>query len=251
MSLRRERWRTNPLLRSVIHTVVGALSYPGLALFNKMRISGAERLPKLPPRNVLFVSNHQTYFTEVIAFLHVFCAVKWGKINRLGVPDYLLSPFIGAYFVAAEETMKHGLMARLLGLAGAVMVKRTWRSGDQDFKRDLDPGDAKSILRALEDHWVITFPQGTTRPYAPGRKGTAYIIKCGSPVVVPVVIRGFDKVFDKRGLRLRKIGDRLSVAFKEPLTFDPRDSLEAILDRVMESIEQDERHWERLRPDQE
>jgi 1-acyl-sn-glycerol-3-phosphate acyltransferase len=242
-----EWWLSSPVLRSVVHTVIGALSYPGLALFNKMKISGAEHLVGLPPRNVLFVSNHKTYFNEVIAYFHVFCAVKWGKINRLGFPNYLFSPFIGAAFVASVETMTHGLLARLLGLAGAVLVKRTWQTGEQELKRDRDPGDTAKILRALQDRWVITFPQGTTRPHAPGRKGTAHIINQGDPIVVPVVARSFDRVFDKKGFRIRKIGEVLSVTFKKPLVWAPGASPEAILDRVMDAIEETERHWSRTR----
>lgn len=240
-----EWWLSSPVLRSVVHTVIGALSYPGLALFNKMKISGAEHLVGLPPRNVLFVSNHKTYFSEVIAYLHVFCAVKWGKINRLGFPNYLFSPFIGAAFVASAETMTHGLLARLLGLAGAVLVKRTWQTGEQESKRDRDPGDTAKILRALQDRWVITFPQGTTRPRAPGRKGTAHIINQGGPIVIPVVVRGFDRVFDKKGLIIRKIGEGLSVTFKKPLVWAPGASPEAILDQVMDAIEETERYWSR------
>ena len=238
-----EGWLSSPVLRSVVHTVIGALSYPSLALFNKMKISGAEHLVGLPPRNVLFVSNHKTYFSEVIAYLHVFCAVKWGKINRLGFPNYLFSPFIGAAFVASAETMTHGLRARLLGLAGAVLVKRTWQTGEQESKRDRDPGDTATILRALQDRWVITFPQGTTRARAPGRKGTAHLIMQSGAVVVPVVARGFDRVFGKRGVRIRRIGERLSVTFKPPLAWPSGAASEAVLDEVMEAIEETERHW--------
>ncbi|MDD8025896.1 MAG: lysophospholipid acyltransferase family protein [Acidobacteriota bacterium] len=224
-------------------TTIGLITYPGLALFNRLEISGAENLVGLPPRNVLFVSNHTTYFAEVIAFLHVFCAVKGSKINRLGAPSYLASPFIDAAFVASVETMSNGPLARLLGLAGAVLVKRTWRAGELETRRERDPGDTQKILAALRDRWVITFPQGTTRPHAPGRKGTAHLIRQSGAVVVPVVARGFDRVFGKKGLRIRRIGESLSVAFKPPLVWAPGASPEDILDRVMDAIEENERHW--------
>ena len=248
MSISDTEWRSNPVLRSVIHTLVGALSYPGLALVNTMRVSGTDHLLGLPARNVLFVSNHATYFSEVIAYLHVFCAVKWGKVDRLGCPYYLLSPFIGCSFVAAEETMKKGPLARVLRLAGAVEIKRTWRMGEVEFKRDRDPGDTEKIVRALEEGWVITFPQGTTRAHAPGRKGTAQIIKQCDPIVVPVVARGFERAFGRKGLGLRKIGTRLSVTFKSPLLFAPDASPEAILERVMDAIEENETYWGRPEP---
>ena len=164
------------LIRKLVFLVVGAASYPGLALFNKLRITGTEHLKKLPKQNVLFVSNHQTYFADVITFFQIFCAVKWGKKNRLGLPYYLLNPFTRVNYVAAVETMKDNLLTRLFLLAGGITVKRTWRAGGQEVRRGLDPSDTRKIFRALENNWVITFPQGTTRPFAPGRKGTAMIL---------------------------------------------------------------------------
>src|ERR1700730_9026189 len=94
------------IVRKLVYVLVGSLSYPGLALINRLQISGTEHLRKLPKKNVLFVSNHQTYFADVITFLHIFGAVKWRKQNRLGIPYYLLNPFTNVYYVAAEETMK-------------------------------------------------------------------------------------------------------------------------------------------------
>src|SRR5918997_855080 len=116
------------LVRKIVYAIVGIVSYPGIAMVNKLKIRGTEHIADLPRKNVLFVSNHQTYF------------------------------------------------------AG-----------------------------------VITFPQGTTKPFAPGRKGTAYIIKHCRPVVVPVVIQGFWRAFNKKGLKFKKKGTLLSVRFKPPI----------------------------------
>ncbi len=79
------------IFRSVIYGIVGLFTYPGLALFNKINIEGTEHLENLPKHNVLFVSNHQTYFADVITFVHIFCAVKWRKFNRLGIPLFIES----------------------------------------------------------------------------------------------------------------------------------------------------------------
>jgi 1-acyl-sn-glycerol-3-phosphate acyltransferase len=225
-------------VRKLVYAVVGAASYPGLALVNKIRITGTEHLKELPKNNVLFVSNHQTYFADVITFLHIFCAVKWRKENKLGIPYYLLNPFTNVYYVAAEETMKGSFISRIFSLAGALTVKRTWRSKGEEVKRDVDPTDTQKIDEALKKSWVITFPQGTTKPFAPGRKGTAYIIKNNRPVVVPVVINGFWRAFNKKGLNFKKKGSLLSVRFKEPLELDYDAPVETILDKVMDAIEQ-------------
>ena len=218
--------------------MVGAATYPGLVLVNKISIQGTEHLKNLPNKNVLFVSNHQTYFADVITFIHIFCAVKWRKQNRLGLPYYLINPFTNLYFVAAEETMKGSWISRLFILAGALTVKRTWRAEGKEVQRGLDPSDTRKINKALENNWVITFPQGTTKPFAPGRKGTAYIIKNNQPIVIPVVINGFWRAFTKKGLSFKKKGSLLSIRFKEPLVIDYSQGIDEILEQVMDSIEQ-------------
>ena len=242
----------NPL-RKIVFLVVGMVSYPGLAIINKLKISGTEHIKKLPKSNVLFVSNHQTYFADVIAFLHIFCAVKWGKKDRLGIPYYLLNPFTRVNYVAAEETMKGSWISRLFTLAGAITVKRTWRSEGTEVRRGLDPSDTRKITRALASNWVITFPQGTTKPFAPGRKGTALIIKQTRPIVVPVVISGFWRAFNKKGLKFKKKGTTLSVTFKEPLSIDYDRPTEDIMMQIMDAIGQSKKymmmgahHWETI-----
>lgn len=230
------------LIRKVVYLFVGSLSYPGLALINKIKISGTEHVKNLPRQKVLFVSNHQTYFADVITFLQIFCAIKWGKKNKLGLPYYLLNPFTKVNYVAAEETMKSSLLSRIFLLAGGITVKRTWRTGGQEVRRGLDPSDTRKITRALENNWVITFPQGTTTPFAPGRKGTALIIKQVQPIVVPVVINGFWRAFNKKGLLLKKRGSILSVKFKAPLEINYEDTAEAIMNQIMDAIEQSKEH---------
>ena len=233
-----ERLKHINIFRKLIYFVVGVVSWPGLVIINKLRISGTEHLVKLPENKVLFVSNHQTYFADVITFLHIFSAVKWRKKNRLGIPYYLLNPFSRVYYVAAEETMRGSWISRLFTLAGALTVKRTWKKDGKEVRKGLDPSDTRKITRALDNNWVITFPQGTTTPFAPGRKGTAHIIKLTRPIVIPVVINGFWRAFNKKGLKFKKKGTKLSVTFKEPLQIDYDAPAEEILSKIMDAIEQ-------------
>ena len=226
------------IVKSVVYFIIGIVSYPGIAIVNKVHISGTEHLKKLPKRNVLFVSNHQTYFADVVVFIHIFCAVKWRNINKLGLPYYLLNPFTRVYYVAAAETMKDSWLTRLFAWGGAITVKRTWRAEGKEVRRGLDPGDTRKIEKALDNNWVITFPQGTTKPFAPGRKGTAFIIKHHRPIVIPVVINGFWRAFNRKGLKFKKKGSILSVQFKEPLEFTYEESIDVILEKVMDAIEQ-------------
>ncbi len=239
-----ERLKNLNVIRKLVYTVVGIFSYPRLTVINKFRIEGVEHLKELPKNNVLFVSNHQTYFADVIAFLHIFCAAKWGRYKQtLGFPFYLINPYTNIYFVSAAETMKATWLSRFFALAGAITVKRTWVERERkvekkEERKGLDPSDTRKILRALATSWVITFPQGTTKAYAPGRKGTALIIKQTKPIVVPVVISGFWRAFDKKGLRFKKRGSLLTVRFKPPLDIDFDDTTENILEQVMDAIEQ-------------
>src|SRR6478735_6092980 len=162
-----EKLKDVQIVRKLLYAVIGVVSYPGLMLVNKLKIRGTENLENLPKQRVLFVSNHQTYFADVITFLHIFCAVKWRKRNKLGIPYYLLNPFTRVYYVAAEETMRGSFISRFFTLAGAITVKRTWSPDSKIKRKGLDPSDTRKIERALDDNWVITFPQGTTKPFAP------------------------------------------------------------------------------------
>jgi len=237
-----ENLKNTRLVKGIVYAVVGALSYPGISLINKLQINGMENLHNLPKKNVLFVSNHQTYFADVITFIHIFCAVSWRKKYKLGIPFYLLWPFTRINYVAAEETMKSSFISKLLALGGAITVKRTWRSEGTEVRRTLDPSDTRKIEKALQNNWVITFPQGTTKPFAPGRKGTAFIIKQHKPIVVPVVINGFWRAFNKKGLKFKKKGSLLSVTFKPPMNIDYNDSCEIILEKIMDAIEQSKKY---------
>lgn len=242
MKVLADKIRQIRIFRALVYGIVGIGTYPGLTLINKIKIEGTEHLEKLPKRNVLFVSNHQTYFADVITFLHIFSAFKWRKRNKLGLPYYLLNPFTNVHYVAAEETMNGSLISRIFKMAGALTVKRTWRAEGKDVQRERDEKDTQKIDSALKKSWVITFPQGTTKPFAPGRKGTAYIIKNNQPIVVPVVINGFWRAFNKKGLAFKKKGSVLSVRFKEPMVIDYTQPVDVILEQVMDAIEQSKKY---------
>jgi 1-acyl-sn-glycerol-3-phosphate acyltransferase len=230
--------KNSNFLKGIIYCVVGLLTYPGLNIINKLRITGMENLKDLPKQNVLFVSNHQTYFADVITFIHIFCANRWRIKNKLPIPYYLLWPFTKIKYVAAEETMKSSLLTRFFTLAGALTVKRTWSDGGKEIRRGLDPSDTRKIFDALKNNWVITFPQGTTKAFAPGRKGTAHIIKQTNPIIIPVVINGFSRAFNKKGLVIKRKGTPLTVRFKEPLQIDITQPNEIIMEQIMDAIEQ-------------
>lgn len=219
--------------------IFGAITHRRYRGFNELQIEGSEIIHTLPPNNVLFISNHQTYFADVAAMFHVFNATLNGRQDTIKNIGYLRNPKLNIYYVAAKETMRSGILPRIMAYVGAVTVERTWRDKGQDVKREINPHDTENIGVALRDGWVITFPQGTTKSFKPVRKGTAHIIKQHRPIVVPIVIDGFRRSFDKKGLRLKKKGILQSFIIKEPLHVDyDNDTIEQIVEKVEYAIEQ-------------
>lgn len=219
--------------------IAGVLSHRRYRGFNEMEIEGSEILRDLPDTGVLFVSNHQTYFADVVSMFHVFNASLKGRVDTIKNVGYLWNPKLNMYYVAAKETMQSGLLPKIFAYAGAITVERTWRAKGEEINRSVNPDDTKNIGIALEDGWVITFPQGTTKPFKPIRKGTAHIIKQYKPIVVPVVIDGFRRSFDKKGLRIKKRNILQSMVIKQPLEIDyENESVESIVQQIEFAIEQ-------------
>ncbi|WP_424494286.1 lysophospholipid acyltransferase family protein [Salinimicrobium sp. GXAS 041] len=226
-------------LKKWLIRIFGVLSHRRYRGFNELKIEGSEIIKNLPGNNVLFVSNHQTYFADVTAMFHVFNASLSGRVDSIKNVGYLWQPKLNIYYVAAKETMNAGLLTRIMAYAGAITVERTWREKGKEVQREVNLNDTENIGTALKDGWVITFPQGTTKPFKPIRKGTAHIIKQHKPIVIPIVIDGFRRSFDKKGIRIKKRGILQSFQIKEPLVFDyENESIEEIVEKLEYAIEQ-------------
>jgi 1-acyl-sn-glycerol-3-phosphate acyltransferase len=226
-------------LKLFLIRILGTLTHSRFKGFNKLEIEGSETIKELPENNVLFVSNHQTYFADVVAMFHVFNASLSGRVDSIKNIGYLWKPKLNIYFVAARETMRSGLLPKILAYAGSVSIDRTWRDKGKDVNRQVKMSDVSNISKALNDGWLITFPQGTTKPWRPIRRGTAHIIKKNRPVVVPIVIDGFRRSFDKKGIRIKKRGILQSMIIKEPMDIDyENDTVEEIVEKLQYAIEQ-------------
>jgi hypothetical protein len=226
-------------LKKWLIRIFGLLTHRRYRGYNELSIEGSEIIKNLPDTNVLFVSNHQTYFADVTAMFHVFNASLSGRVDSIKNIGYIWQPKLNIYYVAAKETMNAGLLSRIMAYAGAVSVERTWRAKGQEVERKVNLNDTKNIGTALKDGWVITFPQGTTKPFKPIRKGTAHIIKQYKPVVIPIVIDGFRRSFDKKGIRIKKRGILQTMQIKEPLQIDyENESIEDIVSKLEYAIEQ-------------
>ncbi len=72
-----------------------------------------------------------------------------------------------------------------------------------------------------------------------------------------MVINGFWRAFNKKGLKFKKRGVQLSIEFKAPLDIDYEASSEMILAQVMDAIGQSKKfmmlgahHWDRTEVEQ-
>jgi 1-acyl-sn-glycerol-3-phosphate acyltransferase len=184
----------------------GYLTVLQLRLLNRLRIEGGAS-QKLAVSGVLLVSNHLTHYMDLIVVFH--------SVSYLRRP-YPAWPRTDLYIVAALETMKsRGWLPRLMAYNGTICVKRTWKEAISRSAPN-DPEDISKIKTGLNGGWVLTYPQGTTTPGAPGRIG-AQIIKHFRPVVIPVRLQGLREAFDKTGPWLRKTRTELSVQYGCPL----------------------------------
>jgi 1-acyl-sn-glycerol-3-phosphate acyltransferase len=211
-------------VKRLLFGVLGVYDWVRFGVLNRLVCEGREHLVGLPSKGVLFVSNHLTYYMDVLAIHHAIAGPRCSPLDGFRAN-------LDVSFIAAVETLnERGLVPRIFNYTGAVTIRRTWREGDRDVKRAVDPGDLERIGAALRRGWLITFPQGTTTEGAPVRKGTAHIIREHHPIVVPILLRGFDRAFSRKGFRRIASGVDLSVRFGAPLAIASGDSVERIVE---------------------
>lgn len=170
------RW----LRRGIIAGIGTGFALPYFAMLNNVRVTGEGLLETLPRRNVVFLSNHQTYFLEAVAFFDLVYVRK-----QFDLEDPVLR------FSAAEETMKKNLFTSLLALAGSVTLKRSFRDAGGDIARPVDTRGAARVEKAIRTGWLLHFPAGTTRRGAPLRAGVARLLHNTRAIAVPVRVDGF------------------------------------------------------------
>ncbi|HYC57254.1 MAG TPA: lysophospholipid acyltransferase family protein [Candidatus Binatia bacterium] len=216
-------------MKRLLFGALGVYDWMRFGVYNRLHYEGREHLANLPSKGVLFVSNHLTYYMDVLAIHHAIAGPRCSPLDGFRAN-------LNVRFVAAVETLNNrGLIPKIFNYTGAVPIRRTWRAGDQDVKRSVDAGDLNRIGAALRRGWLITFPQGTTTPGAPVRKGTAHIIREHRPCVVPVSLDGFDQAFSKKGFRRIASGVDLAVRFSAPLVIHADDTIDHIVEMLTEA----------------
>ena len=86
------------LIKKWIIRIIGAYSHRRYRGFNELKIEGSEIIRDLDDNNVLFISNHQTYFADVVAMFHVFNASLKGRVDSIKNIGYLWNPKLNIYF---------------------------------------------------------------------------------------------------------------------------------------------------------
>ena len=175
---------------------------------NSVKAEGADLLTALPRKNVIFLSNHQTYFTEAIAFFDLFYIVH-------GMPYE--EPYLR--FSAATETMKKNFLTQILAYAGGVTFRRSFREAGQEVKRPVDLEGVGKIEEAIATGWLLHFPTGTTQPHAPIRPGIAQLLHRTKAVAVPVRVDGFRELLLHKQFPGR-IGKKPTIRFFAPMDLD-------------------------------
>lgn len=218
-----DRW----LRRGLIASAGFGFSLPYLRLLNQVRAEGDEALETLPRKGVVFLSNHQTYFMEAIAFFDLVY-----MRHRFPLED----PFVR--FSAATETMKKNVLTELFTKAGGVTFRRSFREGGHDVKRSVDLEGVAKVEDAIRNGWLLHFPAGTTQKDAPLRPGVAQLLHRTQAVAVPVRVDGFrnlllhkqlpGKVFRKCTLKLHPPLD-LAAFYAAPYS---KEEGRAVVDRL-------------------
>ena len=85
--------------------IFGVVSHGRYRRFNSLEIEGSEIIRQLPDKNVLFISNHQTYFADVAAMFHVFNAALKGRENSIKNIGYIWKPKLNNYVVWGATAM--------------------------------------------------------------------------------------------------------------------------------------------------
>jgi 1-acyl-sn-glycerol-3-phosphate acyltransferase len=215
--------------KRLLFVSVGVFQWTRFNFSNRLRFEGLEHVARLPAKGVLFVSNHLTYYLDVMAIHQAFTGT-----SRSPLAGFRAN--LNVRFIAAAETLnERGLLPRIFNYTGAVLIRRTWRDGEREVQRPVDPTDIRRIGEALRAGWLITFPHGTTRPGAPVRKGTAHIIREHQPIVVPVILDGLDRAFSRTGFRRIARNVEMSVRFGAPLAIRAEDTVDRIVEILAEA----------------
>jgi len=186
-------------------------------LFTKMKITGMENIPS--GGNILFLSNH---------------------ISAL---DVLVIPW-AIYLKYPEELLRQAGKEELFDIPVVGWILSKWRG----FPIKRGGADRKSI-RMIEEYIkegkVILYPEGTRSRdgrLMRGNRMVGRIVRNTTPTVVPVSIKGTDRVIPV-GKTIPRPGTKVELRFGAPMDLsdeyaiaNTKEASQQIIDRVMTAI---------------
>jgi 1-acyl-sn-glycerol-3-phosphate acyltransferase len=218
-----DRW----IRRGLISGFAFGFTLPYFRLLNRIQATGDSVLDTLPRKNVVFLSNHQTYFMEAIAFFDLVYV-------KHALP--LENPF--TRFSAATETMQKNLVTQIFTKAGGVTFRRSFREGGKEVKRTVDLEGVAKVEEAIANGWLLHFPAGTTQKGAPLRPGVAQLLHRTKAVAVPMRVDGFRRLLLYRQIP-GKILRKCHLTLHPPMDLDAfyaapydRDAGAAVVERL-------------------
>ena len=113
--LKRDSFGHITIFKKWLIRILGAISHPRFRGINNLNIKGGHIISGLPDRNVLFISNHQTYFADVTAMIHVFNASLKGRTNTIKNIGYLWRPKLEPIFYCRQRNNAVRFFAKING----------------------------------------------------------------------------------------------------------------------------------------
>ena len=208
---------TGPLVERVMIRLGRGFVGLIVRLFTKMKITGMENIP--PGGNILFLSNH---------------------ISAL---DVLVLPW-AVYLKYPEELLRQAGKEELFDIPVVGWILHKWR-GFPIKRGGADRSSIRMIEEYIKEGKVILYPEGTRSRdgrLLQGNRMVGRIVKNTTPTVVPVSLRGTDRVIPV-GKTMPRPGTRVEIRFGEPMDLsdefaiaNTKDASQKIIDRVMRAI---------------
>lgn len=190
--------------RKISRTIIKALFYAYCKIVYRVKVIGKENIPQSGA--VIFCGNHRSFIDPIL--IETTCKRDDTR------------------FLAKEELTKNPFLAYLGRVFNAILVKRN----------DKDLGPLKESLKTLKnENCIAIFPEGTRNGMAKGKKakdGAAYFALNSEATVIPIGIKGGEKLFKK-----------IVITYGKPLDFSEykkdrknKEILDKVTDEIMENI---------------
>jgi long-chain acyl-CoA synthetase len=185
----------------------------------RVKVSGIENLRQLNNQQVIFISNHSSYFDTSA----IFRAIPWRYRVKMSV-------------AAAKDFLYEGKL-KIFGFIGRLVFNAFPFSRTTNIKQSLkDFGEMVS-----RGHSVLIFPEGMrsrTEKMLPFKGGIGVIAWHMELPIVPIKIKNLHKVIPYGAWFPRTIFQTAEVAIGKPLAFKKTQSFEEITEILQNAVEQ-------------